>query len=52
MKKKLYLVQPLEHGNGGWYGSKTLAHVTFKCPECGVKTDIKDCPVDVKRKEK
>ncbi len=27
-KKKLYLVMPLEHGNGGWHGWKTLAHVT------------------------
>lgn len=28
--KKLFLIQPLEHGNGGWHGYNVLSHVTEK----------------------
>lgn len=28
--RKLYLVMPLEHGNGGWHGSETLAHASVE----------------------
>lgn len=27
MSENVYLVMPLEHGNGGWYGSEVLAEL-------------------------
>jgi hypothetical protein len=36
--------------SSGHYDGSTDYYTTFQCIECGVKTDIKDCPIHVTRK--